>query len=218
MEMQRLTLSLLALLALLVSCQKQKDAKAMQTTFETYKTAVKNHDDSISHYLDKESIRVLTEFERIAKQGTIEEHTDFISKSDAPLTWKYLFYFVGKIGPHAYDSLQYNPDLSISLFSLAQVPIFSATMIDNFSWGEIVKQNEYISTVKLVVADHFIDMNTRKKVNINKEFTFREEMGSWKFNVVSYFNLFDRFLEYAAAEKGMSPEHYVQSLFNSEKQ
>lgn len=212
--MKKSIISLLIFALFLVSCQKQKDAQAIRTTFESYKTAIKNHSDSITYYLDSESIEALTTFEKIVKTGEYYQIDGFIRKYDAPLTWNYLFSTLEKLDSNVYDPQKPNIDFTMTLFSLAGLPIFDSKMIDDFRFGEITKLYEEMSTVKLIVSNHFYEAGTKRKIDVKKEFYFRKENNEWKINVISYFKLFDKVIEYKASEMRLTPENYIKQTIS----
>lgn len=174
---------------------------------------VKNQSDSINFLIDNESINALVEFENLVKFENINGRKAFIRKFDAPLTWNYLFNFIDFCGSDSIYKLEnINLNTTIRVFALAGIDIFSPSGINNFEFDRIeeIDDNKAIVIVKL--KDHFLTTEN-KNVNVIKKFTFKKENETWKFNVISYFSLFDKLLITAANEQNIPPNEYVKQVF-----
>jgi hypothetical protein len=203
---------------LLAACQNKKEEEAIKKTFESYKKAVKSNRDSISFFIDLESKNKFIEYEQLIKHGNQNDIDFFINKQNAPLTWRYLFLAFNSIGKKLYDPDTSKINLTINLFSLAGIKILESGGIDNFEFEKIAERetNEYI--VKILVKNHFKQITYSEsepesnKLNVLVKFPFRKENDMWKFNVISYFNLFDRVIIYEAKSMNMSPERYISYI------
>lgn len=194
--MRKTTIILLLTMMIFSSCQKQRDAKAIETVFENFKTSLTNNapKDSILNYFDQESMNHLIDFEKVLQTKDMKQINAFCQKTEAPYTWKYLAYTLIKLAESLYSSDSINPSMTITLFSLAAIPVFDPSQIQHFNFNEIVEQNEYKAIAKIRIEKHFENAKTKRDVAVNTKFVFRKEKDGWKINIISYFKLFDKVL------------------------